>query len=172
MIKKSCPIILNFFICLWFSLAQGGCAGPQTPYRNAPIDFQYQMQGNTYTLSQLRERPLLLVLVRTAEVTNEMHLDQIQQMYTKTIRHMNILVLSIAPNEAPMLDMFVEFNNYPFHIGLAPWEVASGNSDLGVIPNIPTSYLIDQNGQIIDMLQGATNADKIMETLRRHRFIP
>ncbi|MBN2714885.1 MAG: redoxin domain-containing protein [Deltaproteobacteria bacterium] len=148
------------------------CAGPQKPYSRSPIDFQYEMQGQTYSLSQLRGKPLLLVLVRTSEVTNEMHLDQIQKIYAKAIRRINVLVLSIAPNEAPMLDMFVEFHDYPFHIGMAPWNVTSGQSDIGVLPNIPSTYFIDDDGRILDLLAGAANGDKIMETLRRHRFIP
>lgn len=148
------------------------CAGPQKPWSQSAIDFQYNMQGQTYSLSQLRGKPLLLVLVRTSEVTNEMQLDQIQTMYAQTIRRVNILVLSIAPNEAPMLDMFVEFNNYPFHIGMAPWSVASGQSGLGILPTVPSTYIIDENGFVVDLLSGAMNEEIIRETLRLHRFIP
>ena len=159
--------VIVLSIILW-----GACAGPQKPYSDTPVDFQYEMLGKTYSLSQLRGRPTLLVLVRTSEVTNEMHLDQIQQMYANNIQRMNILVLTIAPNEAPMLDMFVEFHDYPFHIGMAPWDVSSGQSDLGVLPAIPSTYIIDKNGEVVDLIPGATNQDKILETLRRHRFIP
>jgi peroxiredoxin len=172
MSKIACLTTLNSFILLWLILSSTGCAAPQKPYSEAPVDFDYQMQGQTGSLSRLRHKPLLLVLVRTSEVTNEMHLDQIQRMYARAIRHLNVLVLSIAPNEAPMLDMFVEFHSYSFRIGMAPWNVASGQSDLGILPAIPTTFIIDENGRIVDFLAGAINADKILETLRRHRFIP
>ena len=172
MSKIACLTKLISSISLWLILSLTGCGAPQKPYSEAPVDFDYQMQGQTGSLRQLRQKPLLLVLVRTSEVTNEMHLDQIQRMYAKTMRHLNVLVLSIAPNEAPMLDMFVEFHDYPFRIGMAPWNVASGRSDLGVLPAIPTTFIIDENGRIVDSLAGAINADKILETLHRHRFIP
>ena len=160
-------------VCLLFTAAVLlSCAGPQKPYADAPIEFEYEMQGETYSLNVLRGKPLLLVLVRTSEVTNEMHLDQIQQLYDRTIRRMNILVLSIAPNEAPMLDMFVAFHDYPFHIGMAPWNVSSGQSGLGILPTIPSTYILDAEGRVIDLIPGATNGDQILETLRRHRFIP
>jgi peroxiredoxin len=160
------------YIILWVTFSSIGCAGPQKPYTEEPVDFEYQMQDRTYSIHQLRTKPLLLVLVRTSEVTNEMHLDQVQQMYQQLARHLHLLVLSIAPNEAPMLDMFVEFHEYPFQIGMAPWSVASGQSELGVLPDIPMTFIIDENGRIVDRLAGAVNADKILGTLRRHRFIP
>lgn len=172
MSKIACLTTLDSVILLWIIVLSTGCGASQKPYSEAPVDFDYQMQGQKSSLRQLRQKPLLLVLVRTSEVTNEMHLDQVQRMYPKAIRHLNVLVLSIAPNEAPMLDMFVEFHNYPFRIGMAPWKVASGHSDLGILPAIPTTFIIDGNGRIVDFFAGAVNADKILETLHRHRFIP
>ncbi|MBN2526357.1 MAG: redoxin domain-containing protein [Deltaproteobacteria bacterium] len=169
---------INFFltalevIIVCAAMPFAGCAAPQKPYSDAPVDFEYEMQGQTYALHQLRGKPLLLVMVRTSEVTNEMHLDQIQIIYNKAVRHINVLVLSIAPNEAPMLDMFVEFHDYPFHIGMAPWRVTTGQSDLGILPNIPLTYFIDENGRVTDLMIGATNAEKILKTLRRYDMIP
>ncbi|MBN2341267.1 MAG: hypothetical protein JXX29_09370 [Deltaproteobacteria bacterium] len=148
------------------------CAGPQKPFSDGPIDFPYLMQGESYSLSQLHGKPLMLVLVRTSEVTNEMHLDQIQKVVPQLKGRVTVLILTIASNEAPMLDMFVEFHDYPFHIGIADWSVADGQSPLGRIPDVPTTYFINENGHIIDLLPGAMNEEKIIGSLRSHHFIP
>lgn len=150
----------------------GGCATIPMPYSNSPINFTYEMQGAPYQLRQLQGKPMLLVLVRTSEVTNEMHLDELQKVHKKLHNRITILVLTIAPNEKPMLDMFVEFHDYPFHIGIAQEGVALGQSPLGIIPNVPTTYILSANGMVLEMLPGAMNTEKMLSALQTHHIIP
>lgn len=157
------------FIFLFFAFGILGCA-PTSTLPQSPIDFEYQMQGERYQLSQLRNTPVLLTFVRTSEVTSEMQLDEIQKVVEKVQGRVAVLVLTLAPNEQPMLKMFVEFHNYPFFIGIADWSVASGQSVLGKIPIVPTTYLLSENGEVLEMFPGATNSIKILENVRRYKF--
>jgi hypothetical protein len=114
---------------------------------------------------------VVLVLVRISELTSEVYLDQIVAAHARAAGNTRFLVLSIAPNEAPFLDEYVEARELPFPIGLAEWSVAEGTSDLGLVPVVPTTYLIDEGGAIVEMIVGAVKADELVGAIVRRGWI-
>jgi len=109
----------------------------------------------------------VLVLVRISEITSELYLDQLVRAHARAAGETRFVVLSIAPNEAPFLDEYVETRELPFPIGLADWSVAEGTSDLGRIPIVPTTYLLDESGAIVELIVGAVTADELVADLDR-----
>jgi len=109
----------------------------------------------------------VLALVRISEITSELYLDQLVEAHARAAGGTRFLVLSIAPNEAPFLDEYVETRELPFSIGLADWSVAEGTSDLGLIPVVPTTYLIDESGAIVELVVGAITADQLVRAIDR-----
>jgi hypothetical protein len=109
----------------------------------------------------------VLVLARISELTSELYLDQIVAAHARAAGNTRFVVLSIAPNEEPFLGEYVEERELPFPIGLADWSVAEGTSDLGLVPVVPTTYLIDEGGAIVEMIVGAVKADELVADLDR-----
>lgn len=150
------------------ALSAGCGARPAAPYREGPIDFGYAVDGESRALSRLRGRPLVLVLVRTSELTSDLYLDQVAAAQPRAFGNTRLLVLSIAPNEAPLLPAYLEERGLPFPIGLAEWAVAEGTSALGLVPVVPTTYLLDEDGAVAGMIPGAVTAASLEGELARH----
>jgi hypothetical protein len=150
------------------AIAAAACGSREPPpYRPGPIDVAFSLDGEARALAQLRGRPVVLALVRISELTSELYLDQIVDAYKRAAGTTRFVVLSIAPNEAPFLDEYVAQRALPFRIGLAEWAVAEGTSDLGLIPIVPTTYLVDEDGAIVAGVAGAVKADDLVRALDR-----
>lgn len=109
----------------------------------------------------------MLALVRTAELTSELYIDQLVDAFGRAAGETRFLVLSIEPNEEPFLEEYVENLELPFPIGLAEWAVAEGTSDLGLVPVVPTTYLIDADGAVVQIIVGGVKADDLVRVLDR-----
>ena len=150
------------------ALIAGAC-GSRTPppYRPGPIDVAYEQGGEEMRLSRLRGRPVVLALVRISEITSEMFIDQLVDAHARAAGNTRFVVLSIAPNEAPFLGEYVAQRELPFPVGLADWSVAEGTSDLGLVPIVPTTYLVDEEGAIVQGVAGAVKADDLVREIAR-----
>ena len=145
-----------------------GCGSRQPlPYSEHPVDFAYEIDGQALHLSQARGRPVVLVLVRTAELTSDLFIDQVVEAFTRTAGKTLFLVLTIAPNEEPMLDQYVALKELPFSIGLADWSVAQGETHLGVIPVVPSTYLIGPDGRVRDMAPGFVAGEVLIRAIEK-----
>jgi len=158
-----------FFVLVAACAASCG-ARAEPPYRDGPIDFAFALNGAQMRTSELMGRPLVLVLVRTSEVTSELYVDELVKAHSRIAGDTRLLVLSISPNEAPFLEAYVEERALPFPIGLADWSVAEGSSALGLVPIVPTTYLIDAEGEVVEMIPGAVSADVLERALARRRW--
>jgi hypothetical protein len=159
--------VINIAMATAVILAIGCGSRPPPPYSEHPVDFAYEIDGQVRHLSQARGRPVVLVLVRTAELTSDLFIDQVVNAFTHTAGKTFFLVLSIAPNEAPMLDEYVELKELPFSIGLADWSVAQGGTRLGLIPVVPSTYLIGPDGRVRDMAPGFVAADVLIKAIEK-----
>ncbi len=137
------------------------------PYSEHPVDFAYEIDGQVHHLSQARGRPVVLVLVRIAELTSDLFMKQVVDTFNSTAGKTLFLVLTIAPNEAPMLDQYAEIKELPFSIGLADWSVAQGETRLGLIPVVPSTYLIGPDGRVRDMAPGFVAADVLTRAIKK-----
>ena len=145
-----------------------GCGSRQpSPYSEHPVDFAYEIDGQVLHLSQARGRPVVLVLVRIAELTSDLFMEQVVEAFTRTAGKTFFLVLTIAPNEAPMLEQYVELKDLPFSIGLADWSVAQGETRLGLIPVVPSTYLIGPDGRVRDMAPGFVSGDVLIRAIEK-----
>ena len=146
------------------------CGAPRSPYGEQPVDFTYRMEGAEHRLAELRGRPLVLVLIRTAELTSEIYLREVRRAYTKVAGRPRFLVLSLEPSEEPLLEPFAEFQELPFPIGVAEFAVAAGQSGLGRIPLVPSTYLLDHHGRVGDLAAGAISAEELVGAVERQRW--
>jgi hypothetical protein len=145
------------------------CGGPEESTRKPekPIDFAYTVDGEEHRLAELRGRPLVLVLVRVSEVVSEMFLYQVVDAYPRSAGKARFLVLTLEPSEAPLLGPYVEHHKLPFSIGVAEWSVANGESELGLIPLVPTTVFIDDEGRIATAFAGVAPADDLVREIER-----
>jgi hypothetical protein len=145
-----------------------GCGGREpAPYTETPVDFAYELEGDQQRLAELRGRPVVVVLIRTSEVVSEMYLYEIKRAFANAAGRVRFLVLSLEPSEAPLIGPYVQFHDLPFPIGLAEWPVAAGQSDLGPIPVVPSTYLIGADGRIATAAAGVVPADDLVTELDR-----
>lgn len=154
---------------LWICAIAGGCGGAEKSTREAkrPVDFAYDLHGEQHRLAELRGRPVVLVLVRISEVASEMHIYQVVEAYPRSAGEARYLVLTLEPTEEPLLDNYVEYHELPFAIGVAEWAVAEGQSDLGIIPLVPTTVFVDRDGRVASAFAGAVPADDLVREIER-----
>ena len=153
---------------LLFAALVSACGARYTPpYRQGPIDFAFTLGGEDRRLGELEGRPLVLVLVRTSEVTSELYLDELVKAHAEIEGETRLLVLSIDPNEGKLLPAYLEERGLPFPIGLAEWPVAEGTSALGLVPIVPPTYLIGKDGAVAGMIPGAVKGEQLVRELER-----
>jgi hypothetical protein len=153
-----------------FSLGFGACAGAPPrggPELGRPVSLRYLMEGEWRDLSQLRGRPVVLVLISTADIVSQAYLREVAEAFERTAGKVVYLVLSIEPSEAPFLEVYREAEDLPFSVGLSQDGVGRGESDLGYVPVVPTTYIIDEKGGVIDAAAGAVTADDLVSSLER-----
>jgi hypothetical protein len=157
-----CLIIVAFLFC--------GCFQPKTQ-SSVFLDFSYTLENQESLLSQSRGANVFLVFVRISEVGSELFLDEVNKL-EKLSADFDFLVLSIAPNEAPFLELYNETREYFFEVGMASEEVRTGQTSLGIIPVIPSAYLLDSEGQVVTYWNGVVENDLILKELKTKNFIP
>ncbi|MCP4676001.1 MAG: redoxin domain-containing protein [Deltaproteobacteria bacterium] len=150
-----------------FILACGAPAATDSegPAPDIQVDFTYELNGKPHRISELRGRPVVVVLMRTSEMSSQAYMLQVADAFRQIAGRTRFLVLTIEPSEAPFTEMYVVSEKLPFPIGLAEDSVARGLSSLGVIPIIPTTYIIDASGHIADAAAGRVRADDIVRAV-------
>ncbi len=157
-------------ILITLQLGVVSCAGAApSPARlsEQPIDFGYTMKDEPRRLAALRGRPVALVLIRTSELPSHLHVREVAKAFRRAAGRTRFLVLTIAPSEQPFVEPFVEAEELPFPIGVAEWNVALGNTGLGQIPTVPTTYLIDPEGRVVNAAAGLVPADDIVRAIEQ-----
>ena len=162
---KTCSII---FIVV---LAQGiGCARSQPPQtakiskiEGKTVDFAYVLYGETHWVSDLRGKPLTLILMRTSDIPSQVYMAEVKKAFPTIAGFTDFLVLTIEPSESPFVELYAESEKLPFPIGIAEEKVLLGMSPLGKIPLVPTTYFIDSNGKLKNILLGVVQAQAIVQ---------
>jgi hypothetical protein len=131
------------------------------------VDFAFELQGERHFLAELRGRPLLLVFIRTSEITSQLYMRELVAAFGKIAGEWRFLVLTIEPSEAPFVEMYAEFEKLPFPAGVAEPAVIQGKSVLGVVPAVPATYFLDIRGRVVRRGTGVARADEIVETTDR-----
>lgn len=162
------PSRFLLLLALLLSTLACGAADERKPdLPDKPVDFSYQLDGEEHRLSEIRGRPVVVVLVRISEVVSEMYLYQVVNAYPRSAGNARFLVLTLEPTEEPLIDAYVEHHKLPFTIGVAEWAVATGESELGRIPLVPTTVFIDADGRIASAFAGVAPADDLVAEIER-----
>ena len=136
-----------------------------SPGPNDRVDFTYELNGEHHRISELRGRPVLLVLMRTSEMSSQAYMLELANAFRQIAGRTRFLVLTIEPTEAPFIEMYVESEKLPFPIGLAGDSVALGRSSLGIIPITPATYIIDASGRVADAAAGRVQTDDLVRAI-------
>lgn len=145
-----------------------GAASPKSDAEaSRKVDFAYVLQGQAERLSDLRGRPVVLVLMRTSEVSSQAYMSEVATAFQDTAGEILFLVLTVAANEEPFIELYMESENLPFSVGIAETDVAEGRSSLGIVPAVPTTYLIDKEGVVRDVAVGIVRSDELTTEIRR-----
>jgi hypothetical protein len=148
-------------------VALSASCGPRDATAELPIDFSFSRGGRQHTLAELRGRPLVLVLMRTAEMSSQAYMVEVAAAFRATGGKVRYLVLTLEPAEAPLVDPFVEFMGLPFEMGVADRTVAEGKTALGILPPAPVTLIIDSSGRIFDAASGVVRADELGRAVGR-----
>ena len=129
------------------------------------VDFAYELQGTAHRLSELRGRPVLLVLMRTSEIPSQFHMIEVKEAFRLAAGRTRFLVLTIETSEAPFTALYVEAENLPFPIGVAEMSVGRGESAIGLVPAVPTTYAIDEKGTVVAVAPGVVKSGEIVKMI-------
>ena len=134
---------------------------------SGPVDFLYTLEEESHLISEFRGKPLILVLIRTSEITSEIYLLEVVKAFEQAKGEARFLSLSIEPNEAPFAKMYADFHKLPFPLGIAEYSVANGKSGLGIIPIVPSTYIISASGNVSQVFAGVTTYEALLRSIRK-----
>lgn len=145
----------------------GGCGAKSVVGLNGRVDFSYAMSGESRRLADYRGRPVVLVLMRTSEVVSQIYIQHIKDVFEATAGRVVFVVLTVESSEAPFVEQYATFEKLPFDIGVAESSVLHGQSSLGVVPGIPTTYFINEEGDVVGAVSGVVEKDVLKEKIGR-----
>ena len=145
------------------AMAAMACGRINSKNVEPPVDLSFEIKGERHYLSELRGRPLVLVLIRTSEIASQAYAGELKDAFGRIAGSVRFLVLTIEPLEAPFVEPYAEFENLPFSIGVAEKDVALGRSALGIVPVVPSTYLFNSRGEVVSAVPGVLLADTLVE---------
>lgn len=160
---------------LLVALLLGGCGAGQgrvLPGEGRPVDLRFTEGEAEHRISELRGRPLVLALIRTSEVVSQMYVEELVRAHRRNAGRLRYLVLTLEPGESPFVEMYAEFGELPFPVGVAEPAVVRGESALGVLPMVPCTFVIDERGVVVDAAAGLVTADQIDAAVERYTLPP
>ena len=141
-----------------------------TPLKAPPISLP-DIDGETRQLEQWIGRPILLVLWKTSSADSIEQLRHLQRVFARVQPAVTVVALNLdEPTEQSSVRALVKKERFSFPTLLATPEI-------GGIYNIvyrylfdrrrdlafPTSFLIDQDGQMIKVYQGLVTAEQVVQ---------
>ncbi len=150
-------------LVLLLSLVVLGCAKKQRPVM-APYFEVKGVDGKTYTLSQYKGKPLLLVFWATWCPTCKKELAKVAQDYQKLKdAGLEVLLVSMDKNVDAVVRTAREH-----HFGGLPIAIVSNQMvmDYQGVRFLPTGFLISPRGYIVRRFVGELPVDEILKELR------
>ncbi len=145
--------------------AVGEASGESAPAVKAPDFSLPDLQGNTVELSDFEDRVLLVDFWATWCVPCRLevpHLVELHNSYKD--RGFEILGIALDENGEELVEAFVREHNvtYPVVIGNRDVAIAFGG-----LTAIPTAFMIDQDGRIVNKYVGYTEKAVFEEEIKR-----
>ena len=94
--------------CIACSQAPAPQTGPAAGGTGSRINFAYVLYGEFHQLSELRGRPLVLVLMRTSDIPSQVYMAEVKAAYDAIVEKAELLVLTIASSESPFVELYSE----------------------------------------------------------------
>ena len=139
---------------LVLSLAGPSFAGEDTPV-NAPPFSLPSLDGRELTLSDYQGKYLLVNFWATWCGPCKVEMPSLELLYRK-FKQRNFAMIAISNDifGAQVVNPYIQAQNFTFPVGLDPKLKVS--NQFGVV-SLPTTFLIDPQGKIIGVLNGAEN---------------
>lgn len=129
---------------------------------NLAPDFTLQtLDGGTVTLSDLRGKPVFLNLFTTWCPPCNMEMPDIQKLYEDYADSAYVLGVSLAEEVSVVEEFFAE-NDYSYPIAMDPADVTYADYQTMAIPE---SYILDENGVIVEYHSGMITYDQVAAAL-------
>ena len=148
---------LNFVLGVWalsLMLASPSLAGEDPPV-NAPFFSLPSLDGRELTLKDYQGKFLLVNFWATWCGPCKLEMPSLELLYRKfQKRNFEMIAISNDIFGAQVVKPYIQAQNFTFPIGLDPKLQVS--NQFGVI-SLPTTFLIDPQGKIIGVLNGAEN---------------
>lgn len=148
------PKILFWVWAVALTLVTPSFANEDQPV-DAPKFSISSLDGHELTLDDYRGKYLLVNFWATWCGPCKVEMPSLESLYQK-FKNQNFAMIAVSNDifGAQVVEPYIQSQNYTFPVGLDPKLKAS--NDFGVI-SLPTTFLIDPQGKIIGVLNGAEN---------------
>ncbi|MCH7650704.1 MAG: TlpA family protein disulfide reductase [Nitrospinae bacterium] len=146
-------------ILLWIAVLTLWTAAPvlagEDPPVSAPAFTLQTLDGHEVALDDFQGNYLLINFWATWCLPCKVEMPSLELLYQK-FKERNLKVIAISNDifGAQVVEPYIQAQNFTFMVGLDPKLKIS--NQFGVI-SLPTTFLIDPQGQIIGVLNGAEN---------------
>lgn len=151
-------------LCIAAACATTGATRPRDPYAltlRSP-------DGEFVDLGAFRGKVMLLTFFATwcfpcmVEVP---HLQALQKDFSP--RGFSVVAIGMDLEGAKVLRPFARTLEPPYPVLVADAEVREGRSPYGQIRELPTTYLLDREGQIVAAFSGSVNPEQLRKLIER-----
>jgi len=157
------------FFCLVALIVLASCQDSiQEPVRNVkPVDapdFSVQtLDGDTIHSDSLKGTPVILTFWTTWAPSAVHQLDDLEMLVKQTpLTPGNVLAVCLEEGGIRDLEMFLRHSHFAFDIGKAHPDF---QQRFGGIDAVPTTFVINQDWQIINRYTGRIDADVLVDEL-------
>ena len=127
----------------------------------APGFILSKMNGDEIKLSDLRGNKVLLNFWATWCPPCRLEMPDIQKLYEEH-KEVAILAVNIQEEKKKVIDFMLD-KNYNFTVALDETGQTANNY---LVRGIPTTYILDENGVIIDKTSGPLTYEQMLEMLK------
>ncbi len=163
--QLSCGILIVLLLAFGLS----GCT--KKPEVTAPVegaqapDFKITtLAGNTVSLQELLDEPVILTFWRTDSPPSRRELRNLTELKTELGDKVNILAINVGENKKT-IEVFLKDNKVNVPVGL--------DTDKGPITNtyridyMPTTFVLDDNGVILKKANGGMSKTDLINTINK-----
>jgi peroxiredoxin len=161
----SCSCFLNACATSYYS--DGSTLGAAGVTQRPSINLRLtQADRQVVEIAQLRGKKVLLFLFTTFDLASQAALTPLLA-FLKTHPAINAVGVALQPDPTKLLPLYSAYWSIPFPLTFDSEKVIiPGQSDLGTIGAIPTYILLDEQGTIVNRIDGAATARQLEGLLK------
>lgn len=165
------------FVLLFFGMVLGaeGCAsqsnaaGPQTPDRGPPVDFEFRNRADeVFSAKRTRGRATVVALVTTYDLGSQLLLRRIDEAVRGHRPRANAgAVVMEPPKYGVLLETYKEALELSFPVVLADLATREGRGPFGNVDVLPVLVVLDADGRIVLRHSGSADMRTILDALEQ-----